>query len=685
MPIRVDFESDDSRLKAALERLQKELDKAAARSQKMADASKKSAAEAQREAAEHIRAQVGVQQQFQRVAAEVDRLTKRQRESKDEARQFDDVLQRFFHNGAAGLQQMLLGYVSVNAAIQLGTKLIQDRMEMQRKAAQTQVTEAGAQAKLLRNLADSEAADVLKEVDQISRDTGVSRKLVNVVASEAVSAKGSLTVDQAMDAVRQAVRIAPEDETEATAIAGGLLDVASATGSTDARKNLGALVAIQEESRAKKLESISQHLVPAITGVRERGDSFTDAAALGVAFTNVLKDPEGRMSGTGALQLAKQLDEFLPENDQYTRNQFGRRVLSKRGTGLSSTAERIEFLQQNPELAEDFLSQASFESKVDPFARALVQKPDSEVARNYDTLRRRLPTADEALSIAEGKIARMESIGIQRTAGLQRAVQTTAEDISAKDISSGEIAIGDQAIDDILHRSGRWFFERWASRLELQARSFVQSPREALASTLQDDMVRQAFKFNTRGTEEIADLINKLRTQPDELRPLPERPLRELPDFHYTGPDVPSDEPRRARRLPADMGPSREERRGGLAKPDLGDGAELTPAKFRQTDQQIPLLEEMLATSKDAKETHTPLFQDMLSAAKQTPDRQVPILERIASLLERNNQSLDHLATVAQRDAAAGGGNDQAAAGDRRRQLAGALAAGRDRNNHVEV
>ncbi|MBC7855917.1 MAG: hypothetical protein IAF94_21015, partial [Pirellulaceae bacterium] len=239
---------------------------------------------------------------------------------------------------------MVAGYVSLEAGIQLVNAALQDQIDLQEKVANVQKTGADAERALLRNLGNiskTQQADVLAQIAGISKSSGVSHDVLKSAAAEAVSARGNLTIPQALAHMGQAARIAPESPSELAASSRALMNIASITGSEDPKRNMAFLTDLMAQSPTSKLSDISQNALPGIAGVMGFGGTAEEAGGLTTVMASAMKDASMASSSTAAIQLARQVKDFTP----------------------GGPAEDIAFLQKNPAVRDAFLAKASFEAK----------------------------------------------------------------------------------------------------------------------------------------------------------------------------------------------------------------------------------------------------------------------------------------------------------------------------------
>lgn len=362
---------------------------------------------------------------FARQQRELDKQKERYEKLKDSAKDMHDTttngaekatekLQRWGQN----LATMTIAYKALQMSIQLVNSELEAQVEIQDKAAAVQKTAADAQIAFLRNLGNvssQERARAIKEVEAISRDTGVSRTSVYQMASGAMSAKGGLSVMEGMQAVRQAARTAPDSPQEAAAISSGLLDVTSLTGSKDQLRNLGLLVQMQQQGRGTTMESVTQSLVPSAIALKSYGASTEEATAATTSFTQVMKDPEGRHSSQAMVALAAQAAGVTP----------------------GGYGEDIAKLRSDPRLRDRFMAKASFDRKAESFVKDFLT-PGTEAANLYEQYKNEVPTAERSRGLAEEFIGGIGDTDLQRSERYRQQAATAAESARMDDFYSGD-------------------------------------------------------------------------------------------------------------------------------------------------------------------------------------------------------------------------------------------------------
>lgn len=294
-----------------------------------------------------------------------------------------------------------------------------------------QITVDQSRAVLRRNLGGASNEDIKKVQEaatSISDSTGVSESFINAGLASAISASGG-NIEASIKAVTTAAKFSPDSPGDIGTVAGALLDLAKATGTDDANVNLGFLSAIGVQGRVVDLNQQAQNLSPGVIGTLAFGGNYRESGAALAALTNASADFSGASSSTAVIQLANQLEAFDKGNDTFDGKTIGGRIAA---------------LQQNPELAQKFLADASFEQKSVGVIRQLLTDSTSTAAKEYqnslaaigsvDELRERGKRSVEVLDIENNAAATA-----RRERAIARAAEAAATERPEESLSSAEI------------------------------------------------------------------------------------------------------------------------------------------------------------------------------------------------------------------------------------------------------
>ena len=353
---------------------------------------------------------------------------------------------------SSGTMQVLAGLTGIGTVIggimAVATQLraeYQNLVSRQKTAADRQIDTAAAQRAAIGNLGQDpnmSVAQLNEQVAKISAETGVNQKDIFEAASSALSARGQLSAQDALDSVRLAALNAPDDVAGLKTMSGSLLDMQKKGGGTTTA-NIGMFIAAKQAARVETNQAFSQNIIPAATGVQEFGDSPQQALALTAAITQGMGDTQGAMSGTAAISLAQQLERALPKS---------------KFRMLQSTVDRIRFLQSEEgkkhreKLIGTDQKKGPLELEKKAFApiRGLLAGDNTVQAQQLDTALQTIPTGQAAEDVFTANLATVNAQDIQKTAALNRLLGTTSDNLSIKDIGGGRSSVAREGLQKLM-------------------------------------------------------------------------------------------------------------------------------------------------------------------------------------------------------------------------------------------
>lgn len=336
--------------------------------------------------------------------------------------------------GALGITGGLAG------ALQLINKEYDAIKERQAASARESMTVADAEINALRNLGPTTAAErdeFLTAIQQMSRETGVSRKDLYLRAASALSAKGALPTETALQAVELSAQLVPEDAEEGEAVAGSMLDIMKLTGSKDPNAALGLLARVGEQSRIKSTGYLAKNVAPGLVTDILRGDKPEEAAALFSTISQAIVDTTGEKSRVIMSKLADQLEEALPEEK----------------TGLKSTRERIEAIQKDPKLQKRLIPELKLGATGGGPLEVLL-KGEGQTTETYRQFLADATTMEENAEYITNQIDLIRGTELQRTAQFGRTVKTAAEELAVADQPGARIGLVREQFVPLLKQVG---------------------------------------------------------------------------------------------------------------------------------------------------------------------------------------------------------------------------------------
>lgn len=342
----------------------------------------------------------------------------------------------------------IAAYASFQSILSAITAEMQLQDQLNQKAVQTQVTLSSARREIVRALPGTSEADLKKifsETQKTAKETNVDEKFIARAMSEAISASGG-NVPGSQKAVKQAAMFLSDQPDAIPKFAGSLMDLSKVTGTDDARVNQGFLSYIGGLSRVNDPNLMAMNIPQALIGAKSFGATSNEAASAYAALTVGSGDIRGATSGTGLIALAQQMQEFLPGElnavqrsaidaakkkspRKLTEQDKAALELEQRSQlGLDTFGKRVEFLQGNRDMADKFLSGASFEKTVlGPITDLLLDK-NSETSKQFASNLKTIPGNADLARSADQMIA---SFGVdplaKQAAGEQSAASAIAQ------------------------------------------------------------------------------------------------------------------------------------------------------------------------------------------------------------------------------------------------------------------
>lgn len=351
-----------------------------------------------------------------------------------------------------------LGIVGgVAGAVQLVRMEYEKLVEVQQRAKEIALTAATAEIQMLRNLGaeTEEQRDKSKvSIRAMAQRLRIPESTVEIAVSTAVSARGGLSIEQAIKAVEPALRIAPEAPATSAALAGAALDIGKQGKGITPEAAIGFTLSFIEKARIVETQKAAIALPRATQAAVLRGGTQREGAALLAALTQSMVDPQGRQSVTAALQVINQLakprmvkETARTASDVKQANERMRRLAD--APGLMGA---LDLLQGDPEVRATFLERASFQEKAKASVELLLA--GGRVRADVEKFRAELPRAAEAGPIFERKLRVQRGTPLQQTAEFDRAMKATVERLERDDPVPARMGILREQMGPILERAG---------------------------------------------------------------------------------------------------------------------------------------------------------------------------------------------------------------------------------------
>ena len=322
------------------------------------------------------------QQLRAKAAADVKRVTAATKEATTETTKNTQALSQNNSIGTkntsmfAGLGKSILAYgasvISVTALVRIFNAELEKQEQLRQKSRDVTITaEEGLQRARANFVADNTvtAAQFDDKVRKAAAEAKVPVADFATALGDTLSAKGDLSNELAFRTTQAAFEASPNKELFAARELGQSAgDFMKLGGSQSPEAAIGFLAQMQQSARITNIAQLGQAAFPATQAAVQRGASIEQGAELFTTLNNLIGDAEGRVSSTAAIALVEQLADF-----EVTTGKGKNKVVSKPLEGIAGgPAAQIAFLQQNPELAGQFLANTSFEKKALPGVRSLI-------------------------------------------------------------------------------------------------------------------------------------------------------------------------------------------------------------------------------------------------------------------------------------------------------------------------
>jgi hypothetical protein len=288
--------------------------------------------------------------------------------------------------GLSSMSGNLAGYakglIGATALLRLFNAELETAERLRQKSRDSSITaEEGLQRARANFVADDTVGkdELDDEVRKSAKRSGVPVAEFATATADALSAKGDRTNRFALSATEAAFAASPNKEvSQAQQLAQSAGDFAKLGGSQQAESIVGFLTQGQQSARITNVAQLGQTAFPSVSASVQNGASIEQGMEQFIALNNLIGDSQGRVSSTASIALTEQLQAF-----ETTTGEGKNKKTSKPLEGMSPT-EQIQFLQQNPEVAQQFLEGASFEKKALAGVRSLVTGDERGLAAQGD-------------------------------------------------------------------------------------------------------------------------------------------------------------------------------------------------------------------------------------------------------------------------------------------------------------
>lgn len=263
-----------------------------------------------------------------------------------------------FTNLASSVASYATGILSATAILKAFTAELEKNEKLRQRARDASVTaEEGLQQARANFVPDQTVSkqNLDQQLQRAATASGVPLGEFAAAAADAFSSRGDRSNRFAIAATQAAFAASPnKDVTSARELAQSAGDFAKLGGSQSPEAIVGFLTQAQQSARITDVAKLGESAFPAVSAAVQGGSSIQQGMQQFIALNNLVGDAEGRVSSTASIQLTEQLNAFEPL------------------AGVAGTSAKLAALQQNPQLAAQFMESASFEKKALAGVRSLV-------------------------------------------------------------------------------------------------------------------------------------------------------------------------------------------------------------------------------------------------------------------------------------------------------------------------
>ncbi len=200
-------------------------------------------------------------------------------------------------------------------------------------------------------------------IAQRAPELGVTQEGLASLIAGGVSG-GAESIQESMDLAAKTLKLTAGDAAKAGPLMSGMLSLAATTGNRDFESVLGQLSQFQKAGRGEDMAMSVNNMSTALAAANVKGERIAALGAeraleLGGAISQLLQDPTMAVTGTTMRQFMTKMDSFVPA-EKATLDDGTKSTMSKDAilafNKLGTLDERIQAMQQNPELAKQFLS-----------------------------------------------------------------------------------------------------------------------------------------------------------------------------------------------------------------------------------------------------------------------------------------------------------------------------------------
>ncbi len=309
------------------------------------------------------------------------------------------TLNTLLRQGAAEIQNYTQQWTGLSLVVQGVSAELDEVAQKQARAAATNVSVGSSQADIIRNLpgvSSERKQQFIGETQSAFSQSQFSdlNEFNRAVASGLSASSGDM--EGTLKAALAGAQLTRDKPQELNLLVGAALDLAKASGTKEAEKNLGFMLHVGGESRMVDTRQNAINVPPAIIAAvnsmkGDRQQTAIDAGAVFAAVGSQAADVRGEATSTSVTSLAVQMRDYFEKGVE--KNIGGHKFRQKPKDDPGTFEGRISFLQQNEKERRQFFENSSFERKFQvPIEQLLT--PGSEADKQFRASREKLKFDD---------------------------------------------------------------------------------------------------------------------------------------------------------------------------------------------------------------------------------------------------------------------------------------------------
>ena len=437
----------------------------------------------------------------------------------------------------AGIGRMAAGWLTIGTAIRVARMELETLKERQTGALAANVLMGPLAQEAIFNLGNIDpdnpvtAADLNKKLTEIASRTGVPKNILTAASGRALSSKGPLKIEEAMNALEKAAEFAPLSTAEQLAsIAYSVGNLMNNLSLQKPEQALGYLTSVGKTSNVASTDDLVQYVLPNIASMVMAGYSARGAQAMLSAEGAMRGDKVGRISSTAGVQLVKFLRDRYPEiapeeaeakirSSEYEFNKFFE-------GGMYRSAKHVDRLTGRVSYRPQKMEGVTFDAKADQPMREYLSPKDTPLQRAYREAYRVAVAPEQSEPLYHEKIASQKTNSAFRMSRISQQVDADDELRKLEDTESARAGVMHKVIEK-MNSAGMGWTQRQIASAQFWARMnvFQETANDAARKVL-DAQIVEVEQFSAQ-TEANARLAKALRDAKKYFEKTPEEEFKD--------------------------------------------------------------------------------------------------------------------------------------------------------------